>query len=219
MSSGPPFVVSWSGGKDSCLALHRAIKSGMKPLALLSFFEADGSRSRSHGLRPELIRAQSESLSIPLMEAQAGWSDYESVYLEKLKALKGQGCEAVVLGDIELQAHRDWQERVCESVGLQAIFPLWKEERRNLVEAFLGLGFQTRLVAVQRHRLAPSMLGRTLDATLMTELEAMNVDVCGENGEFHTFVVAGPGFHESLELIAGDVREVEDHWRMDFTLA
>ncbi|HJV89410.1 MAG TPA: diphthine--ammonia ligase [Holophagaceae bacterium] len=215
---GTPFVCSWSGGKDSALAFHRAVQAGLRPVALLTMFKEDGERSRSHGLRPEVLAAQAEALGLPLIQGHATWEGYEQVFIAKLLEARALGAEVAVFGDIDLQAHLEWEEKVCAEAGLIPHLPLWLEPRRKLVGELLGAGFQARLVAVRAGRLPMEFLGRTLDSALVEEIEAHGCDACGEEGEYHSAVVAGPGFTSPLQLIPGDITKVQDVWGLDFHL-
>lgn len=200
-----PFVVSWSGGKDSALALLRALEAGGRPLALLNMLDETGTRSRSHGLRPEILGAQAAALGLPLWTARASWTSYGREFTALLARAADAGAESVVFGDIDLQDHRDWEEGVCAAAGLRAALPLWQEPRRALVEEGLSRGLRARIVAVREDALPPGLLGRVLDPALLDEIERLGADACGEHGEYHTVVVDGPGFLAPLRLHAGDV--------------
>ena len=211
---GAPFLCSWSGGKDSCLAFHRAAGTG-EPAALLTMFSEDGARSRSHGLRPELLRAQAEALGLPLHIGRAGWEGYETAFRARLAALKQQGIATAVFGDIDLEPHREWEEQVCEAEGLSCCLPLWKEERRGLLGEFLGLGYRAVIVAVKEGRLDPALLGRELDAAAIAEIEAQGCDACGEEGEYHTAVVDGPRFRAPVQVRHGARSLHSGYWFLD----
>jgi uncharacterized protein (TIGR00290 family) len=184
---------SWSGGKDSMLALHRALDQGVCFHALLAMFDEGGERSRSHAIPRALMQAQADALGIPLMMRSASWTDYEKVFTEQLRAFAAEGCTLGVFGDIDLQAHRDWEEKVCAAAGLSAMLPLWQQPRRQLVDELMALGYRSRVVCVDGRHLDAGYCGREFDATFIADLPA-TVDACGENGEFHTFVFDGPRF-------------------------
>ena len=184
---------SWSGGKDSMLALHRALGSGWRVEALLAMFDETGERSRSHAIPPALMQAQADSLGLPLVMRRAGWADYEAVFTAQLRAFAAQGLTHGLFGDIDLQPHRDWEEKVCAGAGLQAVLPLWQAPRRALVDELLALGYRARVVCVDRRFLAAEFCGREFDPAFIADLPE-GVDACGENGEFHTFVFDGPRF-------------------------
>lgn len=197
---GKRFCISWSGGKDSCLAAHRAVLEGGIPVALLTMCREDGERSRSHGLSPAVLRAQAISMGLPIWLRSASWSDYEETFVTSLRDLRGLGIEACVFGDIDLADHRKWVEGVCARAGIEAILPLWGADRRGLLDELLGAGFAARIVVTREGRLPPTFLGRTLDPSLIDELIARDVDVAGEGGEFHTVVTGGPLFAWPIEL-------------------
>jgi uncharacterized protein (TIGR00290 family) len=201
---------SWSGGKDSMLALHRALDAGYQVDALLAMFDETGERSRSHALPPQLMQAQADALGIPLVMRHASWASYEAVFTEQLHAFAAQGITHGLFGDIDLQPHRDWEEKVCAAAGITAVLPLWQEPRRALVGELLALGYRSRIVCVDARFLDASFCGREFDAAFIAGLPA-SVDACGENGEFHSFVFDGPRFakpvaHRVVRVV--DVRPV-----------
>ncbi|HEX6364022.1 MAG TPA: diphthine--ammonia ligase [Albitalea sp.] len=184
---------SWSGGKDSMLALHRALDAGDDVQALLAMFDESGERSRSHAIPPHLMQAQADALGLPLVMRRATWQTYEAEFTEQLRAFAAQGIARGLFGDIDLQPHRDWEEKVCAAAGLEAVLPLWQEPRRALVDELLGLGYRARVVCVDARFLDASFCGRVFDERFLADLPD-GVDACGENGEFHTFVFDGPRF-------------------------
>jgi uncharacterized protein (TIGR00290 family) len=198
---------SWSSGKDSMLALHRALAAGWQVQALLAMFDESGERSRSHAIPPALMQAQADALGIPLVMRSAGWADYEAVFTDQLKIFAAQGFEAGVFGDIDLQPHRDWEEKVCAAAGLRAELPLWGEPRRALVDELLALGYRARVVCVDARWLDASYCAREFDAAFVASLPA-GVDACGENGEFHTFVFDGPRFAHPVPHVLRAVHEI-----------
>jgi uncharacterized protein (TIGR00290 family) len=198
---------SWSGGKDSMLALHRALAAGWRVEALLAMFDEGGERSRSHAIAPQLMRAQAEALGIPLVIGQAGWANYEAVFTEHLRRFADQGLTHGLFGDIDLQPHRDWEEKVCAAAGMSAALPLWQEPRRALVDELLALGYRARVVCVDARFLDASFCGREFDEAFLADLPE-GVDACGENGEFHTFVFDGPRFAAPVAHERVQVREI-----------
>lgn len=210
---------SWSGGKDSCLALYRARSTGKKVSFLLNMLTREGTRSRSHGLRKEILQAQSESLQIPLVTAATSWEDYEKNFIDLLRGLKESGISAGVFGDIDLEAHRQWEEKVCRAAGMEAVLPLWKTGRDELIREFLAAGFEAVLVAVREDVLDASFLGRKLTSGLAEEFKQKGIDASGENGEYHTVVIGGPGFGHRLKLEPGNQIHRHNHWVMDFKVS
>ncbi|WP_309570089.1 hypothetical protein [Deinococcus sp.] len=137
MSAGR-FVTSWSGGKDSALACHHTRRAGGVPLAILNVLDETGQRTRSHGLRPEVLRAQAEALGVPLWTVSATWATYEPEFTALLARSAHAGATHAVFGDIDLQAHRDWEEKGCAAAGITPELPLWLEPRRTLVDELLA---------------------------------------------------------------------------------
>ena len=128
------FLTSWSGGKDSALAFLRARQSGAMPVGLLNMLAENGERSRSHGLPVAVLRAQAAALGLPMAFGHATWRDYESVWVGQTRTLtQDLSATHVVFGDIDLQAHRDWEEQVCAQAGVQAWLPLWQASRMDLL--------------------------------------------------------------------------------------
>ncbi|KUK35743.1 MAG: Putative ATP binding protein [Thermacetogenium phaeum] len=195
-----PFFCSWSGGKDSCFALYHALRAGGQPRYLFTMLSEEGEHSRAHALPLTLLRKQAAALGIPLVTAAASWDDYERVYTDQLREFQREGVEVGVFGDIDLEEHRQWVERVCAGVGLEACLPLWKRRRRELVEEFIDLGFRAVIVVVKEERMDARFLGRVLDRPLLAELEREGVDAAGENGEYHTVITGGPLFAQPLRL-------------------
>jgi uncharacterized protein (TIGR00290 family) len=191
---------SWSGGKDSCLALYRAISGGGRLACLVTMFTEDGERSRSHGLPRKALEAQAASLGVPLLSAAASWDNYEAAFIELLGRAKSTGAEAAVFGDIDIPRHREWEENVCRAAGLTAELPLWQADRMALLAEFWAARFEARIVVAREGIVGREFLGRVLDRATAVELAAAGVDACGENGEFHTVVTAGPLFREAIEL-------------------
>jgi uncharacterized protein (TIGR00290 family) len=213
--AGRRFFCSWSGGKDACLALQRAVAEGGEPAALLCMLHESGSVSRGHGLPVALLEGQAASLGIPLITRATTWDDYEATFVSALQQLRAEGVEAGVFGDIDLQGHRNWVEGVCELAGLSCNLPLWQESRRTLLAEFLAGGRAT-IVTVDSSRLGADYLGLELGDALIARLEAAGVDVCGEDGEYHTMVTSAPLFARPVPLAWDGVEERDGHLVLRF---
>ena len=133
---GLPFVASWSGGKDSAMAYYRALQSGAVPKRVWTMFEKDHERSKSHALPMEIIKAQAESLEVPLMIRGADWNGYEEQFLDAMKECKDAGINHGVFGDIDLEDHLKWIQETCAKVGIEAVHPLWMEPRAKSRKRF-----------------------------------------------------------------------------------
>jgi diphthine-ammonia ligase len=217
---GVPIFCSWSGGKDSALALHEAVREGAEPRFLVSMMIESGDRSRSHGLRRELIAAQAEALDLPVRFGAASWENYEGA----LRRLIAAGAiehhvGAGVFGDIDIDRHREWVERVAAEAGARALLPLWHRDRRQLMDDLLAAGFKAVIVAVRDGVLSPDLLGQTIDAGLVGDIVAAGADAAGENGEYHSVVVDGPSFRHAIELEIGERSLRDGVWFVDLDLA
>jgi uncharacterized protein (TIGR00290 family) len=194
-------VVSWSGGKDSCAAYHRAIRE-FDVIAAITMVNEDGSRSRSHGLRPELLTAQVERLAVSHIVEPCSWSTYDAGFERALAAARDLGATHVIYGDILFEEHRQWALQRAECQGLISVEPLWGHSTLELYRSFLALGGRARIVTVRSSELDDSFLGRELNEALLHELIALGVDPCGERGEYHTFVTDCPAFASPVSVRA-----------------
>ena len=193
-------AISWSAGKDACLAWLRAQEAGLDVRTFVTMQDADGS-SKSHALSPDLVAAQvaalgGQSLGVPVAARPGAYGEAFAAVLSDLVARQHTH---MVFGDIDLQAHRDWLEPLCQRAGLQAVFPLWHQPRAALAQEIVRRGIQARLVCVDTQRLDASFCGAAYDAALLQALPA-GVCPCGEDGEFHTVVWNAPGFAQPLAL-------------------
>jgi uncharacterized protein (TIGR00290 family) len=200
-------IVAWSGGKDSALALHEILESGRyKVQELLTTVTRDYDRISIHGVRSVLLEQQARVLGFPLEKTfiSKGASDEEYEH-EMLKALKRQrdiGVSSVVYGDIFLEDIRKYRERMLVKVNVDGVFPLWKKDTHALARRFIKLGFKALIASVDSEVLAKDFVGREYDEYFLSDLPE-NVDPCGENGEFHSFVYNGPIFHERVSFTKG----------------
>jgi diphthine-ammonia ligase len=209
--AGRRFFCSWSGGKDAYLALQRATLRRGVPTALVCMLHEDGRVSRGHGLPLALLEEQAAALGIPLVTRATTWDGYEATFVSVLHGLAARGVEAGVFGDIDLQAHRDWVEGVCEVAGLSCHLPLWQEPRRRLLDEFLAGGSRATIVAVDSSKLGAEFLGLELDDAVITRLEAAGADACGEEGEYHTMVTSAPLFSRPVPLVWDGIEERDGH--------
>jgi diphthine-ammonia ligase len=213
----PKAAVSWSGGKDSYLALHRAAAS-LDIQALITMFTEDGSRSRSHGLRPEVLNRQAQLLNLPLVSGRGSWKTYEHEFKRLLRELGLRGFSHVIFGDIFLDDHKAWVERVCNECGLQAVEPLWGEQTNELFREFLTTGAQARIVATKAALLDEKWLGTSLCEEMLSTFETLGVDACGERGEYHTLVFASPRMSAPLKLHEVAPLMRDGYWMLDLEL-
>jgi diphthine-ammonia ligase len=193
---------SWSGGKDCCLALHRAVVNGLDVVYLANTVSEDGQRSRSHGIAAAVIKKQAEALGIPIVQRPTTGDTYEAEFIKMLKGFRQEGIDGGVFGDIDFNAHREWIERVCREAGITPHLPLWLEEQSKLMEEFIDAGFTAVVVAVKADLLGEEVLGRIVDRDFLAYLKGLDKGItpCGEAGEYHTLVIDGPLFQKRLEI-------------------
>jgi diphthine-ammonia ligase len=209
-------ICSWSGGKDSCFALMQAIDLGYTPKVLLNVLNEEGIISRSHGIPYAILQEQANLSGFHLHCISSSWEDYEMHFTHALQELKdGFKITDAVFGDIDLQAHRDWEEKVCANAGLNAVLPLWKQDRKALVIQMLEEGIEAIIVSCNE-TMGERFIGQLITPALVDELEAMEIDACGENGEYHTLVLNCPLFSSAVNVnVAGKVKH-EGYWFAKF---
>ena len=202
---GKKFVASYSGGKDSILAIYRAIKLGMEPISLIITYNIDMVRSWFHGVPGDLLNEVSASLNIPIKLIKTSGKDYVANFEKELRAQKENGAEICVFGDIDIEEHLKWCTDRCDAAGMEAFFPLWQEERKALVDEFIENGFTANIIVVDTDRLSEKHLGMTLSPETISSIVSEGADACGENGEYHTFVSDGPLFRKPVSFRYGEL--------------
>ena len=197
------FVVAFSGGKDSLAALA-AVRHDLDVIAALTMFDETGARSRSHGLRPELIAAQASRLGLRAVTACCGWSTYDESFTAALRALARDGITHVVFGDLVFPEHRAWAEARCGEAGVTAVEPLFGRPTGDLFDEFVASRATALMVTIREPWLDESWLGRALGAEMKTAFAERGIDPCGERGEYHTAVVDAPAFPEAIRVRPGE---------------
>lgn len=203
-------VFNWSGGKDSAMAVYEIMNSE-KPfeiISLLTTLTGDYDRISMHGVRRELLEKQAESLSIPLdkiyITKNGSNEDYENALKASLSAYKKQGVSTVAFGDIFLEDLKKYREDNLAKVSMSAIFPIWKKDTTYLANKFINVGFKNIITCVDTKYLDKDFAGRNFDEQFLADLPD-NVDPCGENGEFHSFVYDGPIFQNRIPFKKGEI--------------
>lgn len=210
---------SWSGGKDSCFALMKLLDQGHRLRVVMNVMDENQEYSKSHGLTQEILRAQARALNTPIQLAAASWSTYEENFISNLHQIKmDHHIEGMVYGDIDIQKHRVWEEKVSAAAGLEAYLPLWQGDRKVLVESMIDAGIKAIIVSCN-HTLGLDFLGEEITHDLIPKLEAKGVDVCGENGEFHTLVVDCPLFNQSIQIEKGEKVKTDNYCFIETKLA
>ena len=204
----PKAIVSWSSGKDSAMALHRIVTSNaFEILGILTTVSDTFQRVSMHGVREELLDQQANSLGIAVEKVRIPYPCPNEVYEQKMSELlrnyKSKGVSHVVFGDLYLEDVRRYREEKLRQIGVTPIFPLWKENTEELARTIIRVGFKAIITCVDPKKLHPKFAGQYFDEKFLSEIPA-NVDPCGENGEFHTFVFDGPIFWNRIEITVGD---------------
>lgn len=211
-------LCSWSGGKDSCFALMNAIDLGHTPKVLLNVLNEEGKISRSHGIPSSILQAQAEAAGLPIHLISSSWQDYEKNFVETLHQLREQyQLSHAVFGDIDLQPHRDWEEKVCAEADLTAVLPLWQQDRKHLVMQMIDRGIETIIVSCNTV-MGERFLGKKITVELVEELESLGVDACGENGEFHTLVLDCPLFAQPISVQINRTLLHENYWFSELSI-
>jgi uncharacterized protein (TIGR00290 family) len=210
-----PVICSWSGGKDSCLALYRAIKQGYQIKYLLNFTSSETKRCCFHGLDSKLLQIQAESIGIPLIQQEMpnDMAGYEENFKSSVNKLKSEGIKGMVFGDIYLDEHKDWVERVCNDIGIIAIEPLWNQSPEDLIREFIDVGFKSEIISAKADLFSEESMGRIIDHNFVNELLQKKICPCGENGEFHTFVVDGPIFKKEIIIKESQSLLIDGFWK------
>lgn len=212
-------LIAWSGGKDSALCLWKLRNSETKEVAaLLTTITEDYERISMHGVRLALLEEQAKSIGFPLekvlISKNATNKEYEEKMEELLLKYSRRGVKTVAFGDIFLEDVRRYREENLEKIGMKGLFPLWGKNTRELAEEFIGAGFKAVITCVDSRHLDSSFVGRTFDRDFLNDLP-QNVDPCGENGEFHSFVYDGPIFKRKIEFELGEVVKRDDFYFQD----
>ncbi|MEM4653786.1 MAG: diphthine--ammonia ligase [Candidatus Nezhaarchaeales archaeon] len=210
-------AVSWSGGKDCCYAYYKALLEGFEVVCLINMVSSTG-RVTAHGLDPKLIAAQSKALGIPLIQRETSWDGYEEDFKKVLVELKNKlEIKGVVFGDINVQEHLDWVNKVCSEVGLEAIEPLWGLSEEEVLKGFVGAGFDAIVVKAKTEIFGEEWVGRRVDGNFIKDLMELrkfkDFDLCGERGEYHTFVIDGPTFKMRIKILEAKRVLREGYWR------
>lgn len=205
--------MSWSGGKDSCLALYKALNSGIKIKKLINFYSKETGRCCFHGIDARLLELQAKLIGIPLLQHSmpVDMKDYEEQFKIAVKGVKG--IDSMVFGDIYLDEHKDWVERVCNDIGIKAIEPIWNQPTVRLMKEFIDAGFKTVIISCQAEKFSQDFAGRIYDYNVLDELVGRKICPCGENGEFHTLVIDGPIFKRPIEIIESETVLRDGCWK------
>ncbi len=209
------YLASWSGGKDSCFAGYRALAQGYKISRLVNFISQQYQRVSFHGTEKRMIQLQSQAIGIPVLQKETTADGYEQEFKEAVRTLLPEGIKGMVFGDIYLDEHKEWVERVCADLGIEAIEPLWGKSTESILTGFIDAGFEAVVVGAKAELIEEEWLGRGVDRDFMNYLKSRNIDLCGENGEYHTLVVNGPLFKRRIEITESRTIKRDGYWFLD----
>ena len=214
-----PVLISWSGGKDSCVALHEIQRAqNYRVAALLTTVTRDYDRISMHGVRRVLLEKQAASLGLPLYQVfiskDAANEEYEMRMGEAFSVLREQGIVSIAFGDLFLEDIRTYREQFLARHNMLGLFPVWKRDTSSFIKEFIELGFKAVVTCVNSKVLDQSFAGRLIDEAFLSSLPG-HVDPCGENGEFHSFVFDGPIFAEAVKFCIGDAVLRDGFWFRD----
>ena len=214
-------VVSWSSGKDSAWTLHRLRhRSDIEVVGLITTVNQAFDRVAMHSTRVAVLEAQAAAAGLPLRKISLPWpcsnEQYESCMGECVRALRAEGVQAVAFGDLFLEDIRQYREKQLAGTGIEPMFPLWLEPTDKLAQEMIAGGLKAKLVCIDPKKLDATFAGREFDDSLR-ELPA-GVDPCGENGEFHTCVYAGPMFGREIPVKVGEIVQREGFVFADATI-
>jgi diphthine-ammonia ligase len=214
VAARPRAAISWSGGKDSCAALHRT-HADYEVVCLITMFDESAERSRSHGLRPEVLAAQAERLGIERLTGRCTWQTYNAVFADTLRRLKANAVTHVIFGDILFDEHRRWAEDMCGAAGMTAVEPLFGSSTTTLFEEWTASVADALIVTARAEFLDQTWLGRPLRRDMLNQFVRLGVDPCGERGEYHTVVTNSTLFSRPLLVETGACVERSGCWAMD----
>jgi len=212
---------SWSGGKDCCFACYQSVVSGLEVRYLLNMITEDGRRSWFHGQSAQLLQAQAKAIGIPLIQRQTTMANYEADFKDALLSLKQEGITGGVFGDIDLDEHRQWIDRICGEVDITPYLPLWGQAQEKILTSFIESGFEAVVAVVKADLFGEEWLGRKIDLDFLSYLfelrQRCGIQLCGEAGEYHTFVTDGPLFNQRIEILETSKVLRDGHWFLEIS--
>ncbi|MCE3268876.1 MAG: hypothetical protein K0R49_1128 [Burkholderiales bacterium] len=210
-------AVSWSGGKDCCLALNEANNNGLQPVVLLCMMDPDRDYSRSNGVSKQILEMQAKSLQLPIYFVPSDWDQYKDNIIKALTKLKNtyqiEGC---IFGDIDIEGHRMFEESICNETGIIAYLPLWGIERSTIKNKMIRLGIKSKLSVISKSFNIAEFIAYDYHMLDFSKLKDLGVDICGENGEFHTVVYSAPLFKSLIHLEVQTIYDLKSVLLCDF---
>ncbi len=210
-------LISWSGGKDSCLALHLAHFAGYKISALVTMMDESNNYSRSNGVSKKILQQQANAMDLPLYCYATSWENYEKTIISALTHLALEtDSQYCIFGDIDIKAHYEFEEKICHQAGLKALLPLWGESRHTIANRIVNYPIKAKISAILTN--GKAILGQDYSDKIFNTLTDLKMDICGENGEFHTLVYDAPLFNTPLEITSNKKHDLETMSVVEFTI-
>lgn len=212
-------ALSWSGGKDGCMALHRLVEQGYEIACLLTTAPVEIGRTFGHGEKTDLITLQGNSLNIPVHFIECSFECYTEDFIQTLINVKEEyDLSGIAFGDLYFDPHREWGEKVAAAADVESIYPLWMKQEDSLksLEEFVQSGYEAVVIRVREDVLDESWLGRKIDSSFVRDIKDTNSCPMGEAGEYHTFVHDGPLFSKRIQLKKGEIISLETTKKLEF---
>jgi diphthine-ammonia ligase len=212
-------ALSWSGGKDCCMALDTLLQQGYEITSLVTTVPKEIGRTFGHGERTEMIKLQGEALSIPVYFIECSYDTYTEQFVQTVQTLRDQyKITGIAYGDLYLDEHREWGEKVANAAGVESLYPLWmkKEDALQSLEKFVHSGYQAVVVRVREDVFDETWLGRIIDESFFQDIQKTTICPMGEAGEYHTFVFDGPLFFKKIQLEHGVLIQLETTKKLEF---
>jgi uncharacterized protein (TIGR00290 family) len=212
-------ALSWSGGKDCCMALDTLISQEYEVVCLVTTVPEEIGRTFGHGERTEMIKLQSEALNIPVHFIECTYETYTDQFVKTVQTLKHQfHITGIAFGDLYLDEHREWGEKVADAASVEALYPLWmkKEAALQSLDRFVHSGYEAIVIRVREDVLDDTWLGRLIDESFLLDVQKTTICPMGESGEYHTFVYDGPLFLKRIQLDQGELIQLETTKKLEF---
>ena len=194
-------LISWSGGKDSCFALQKAITNDIKPVALVTVMNEECTFSKSNGVSKEILSLQAKNLNLPITFVSTNWDNYENDLLRTLICSRSKyNADYCVFGDIDIEAHKTFEETISSKAGLIALLPLWGDKREALAYEEINSGIKAKITVIRKTIVPDKFLGIDYTEKIFPQFHSLNIDLLGENGEFHTVVYDSPLFKDEIDI-------------------
>ncbi|MFL6554990.1 MAG: diphthine--ammonia ligase [Bacillus sp. (in: firmicutes)] len=212
-------ALSWSGGKDCCMALDTLHSQGYEVVCLVTTVPKELGRTFGHGERTEMIKLQGEALNLPVHFIECTYENYTDQFVNAVQTLKNlYKVTGIAYGDLYLDEHREWGEKVANAAGVKAMYPLWmnKEDALQSLDRFVQSGYEAIVIRVREDLLEDTWLGRIIDESFLQDVQRTTICPMGESGEYHTFVYDGPLFSKRIELDNGELIQLETTKKLEF---